>query len=79
MLMHLLVLKSGKNNCLTGELESSLASAPNIFFQWALKVAQKGEEKDKFDVVIDGLLYSAIEGADEGVPEDKRFSRNCQI
>ena len=68
---------------MTGELEGSLyialASAPNIFFQWALKIAQKGEEKDKFDVVIDVLLYSAIEGADEGVPEDKRFSRNCQI
>ena len=43
---------------------------PNTFFQGALKVARKCEEKDIFDVVVDGLLYSAIEGVLEGAPKD---------
>ena len=43
---------------------------PNIFFQGALKVARKCEEKDVFDVVVDGLLHSAIERVLEGAPKD---------
>ena len=39
---------------------------PKIFFQGKLKVAQNCEEKDIFDVVIDGLPDSAIEGVLEG-------------
>ena len=65
MLMHLLVYRSIKSNSLKGELKGSLyvqfKGAPKIFFQGALQVAQKREEKDIFDVVIDGLLSSAIE------------------
>ena len=41
-----------------------------VFFQGTLKVAQKCEEKDISDVVIDGLLYSVVEGVLEGVPRD---------
>ena len=39
---------------------------PKIFFQGILKIAQNCEERDIFDVVIDGLLDSAIEGVLEG-------------
>ena len=57
-----------------GELKGSLyvpfKGTPKIFFQGTLKVAQKCEEKDIFDVVIDGLLDRAIEGVLEGVPRD---------
>ena len=41
-----------------------------MFFYGALKVAQKSEEKDIFDVVINRLLDSAIEGVLEGAPRD---------
>ena len=57
-----------------GELKGSLyvpfKGTTKIFFQGTLKVAQKCEEKDIFDVVIDGLLGSAIEGVLEGAPRD---------
>ena len=36
------------------------------FFWGALRIAQKVEEKDTFDIVIDGLFDSVTEGADEG-------------
>ena len=55
---------------LKGSLYVGLEGAPKTFFQGALKVAQKCEEKDIFDVVIDGLLDSAIEGVLEGAPRD---------
>lgn len=49
-----------------GELQGSiyvgLEGTPEIFFQEALKIAQKGEEKDTLAVVIDGTHGSAIEG-----------------
>ena len=49
-----------------GELKGSLyvlfKGASKTFFQGALKVAQKCDEKDIIGVVIDGLLDSAIEG-----------------
>ena len=57
-----------------GELKGSLyvpfKGAPEIFFQGALKVALKCEEEDILDVVIDGLLDSAIEGVLAGTPRD---------
>ena len=56
MLMHLLVYKSAKINSMKGGLKGSLhvvfKSAHKIFFQGELKVAQKFEEKDTFDVLI---------------------------
>ena len=75
MMTHLLVYKSAKSNSVKGEFKCSiyvaLEGAPKIFFQGALKVAQKCEEKKyTFDVVIDGLLDSAIEGVLEGAPKD---------
>ena len=74
MLMHLLVCKSSKNNSLKGELKGSLnvafKSATKIFFQGTLKVGKKCKEKDSFEVVIDGLLDSAIESVLEGAPRD---------
>ena len=74
MLMHFPVYKSAKNISMKGELKGSLCvlfkGAPKIFFQGALKVAQKCEEKDIFDVVIDGLLDSAIEVILEGAHRD---------
>ena len=74
MLMHLLVYKSAKKNSMKGKLKGSLyvsfKGAPNIFFQGALKVAQKCEEKDRSDVVIDGLFDSAIDSVLEGTPRD---------
>ena len=64
--MHLLLHKRAKNNSMKGETEGSLyvpfKGVRKIFFQGAFKVAQKCEEKYIFDVVIDGLLESAIEG-----------------
>ena len=57
-----------------GELEGSfhvaLEGAPKIFFQGTLKITQKGEEKDTFDVVMDCMLDSAFEIALEGAPKD---------
>ena len=74
MLMHLLVYKSAENNSMKGELKGSLyvalEGAPKIFFQGALKIAQKCEETDTFDVVIDGLVDSEIEGVLVGAPKD---------
>ena len=66
MLMHLLVFKSAKNNSMKGEIKGSLY----VPFKGALKVVQKYEEKDIFDVVIDGLLDSAIEGILECAPRN---------
>ena len=72
--MHLLVYKSAENNSMKGELKGSLhvgiEGAPKIFFQGALKIAQKCEEKDTFDVVIDGLVDSEIESVLVGAPRD---------
>ena len=56
---------------LKGLLYVPFKDAPKIFFQGALKVAQKCEEKDIFDVVVNGLLDSAIEGVLEGAPRDE--------
>ena len=57
-----------------GELKNSLyipfKGTTKIFFQGTLKIAQKCEEKDIFDVVIDGLLDSAVEGVIESAPRD---------
>ena len=57
-----------------GELKGSLyvpfKRTPKIFLQGALKVAQKCEEKDIFDVVSDGLLDITTEGVLEGAPRD---------
>ena len=72
--MHLLLYKSAKNNSMKGKLKGSLyvpfKGTPEIFFQGTLKVAQKCEQKDIFDVVVDGLLDGAIEGVLEGAPRD---------
>ena len=74
MLMHLLVYKKAKNNSMKDKPKRSLyvpfKGTPKIFFQGPLKVAQKCEEKDIFEVVIDGLLDSAIEGVLEAAPSD---------
>ena len=74
ILMHLLVYQSTKSNSMKGELKGSLCvpfkGAPKIFFQGALRVAQKCEEKDIFDVLIDGLLDSATKGVLEGAPRN---------
>ena len=53
-----------------GSLYVALEGAPTIFFQGALKIAQKCEETDTFDVVIDGLVDSEIEGVLVGAPKD---------
>ena len=49
MVMHLLVYKSAKSYSMKGELKGSLyvpfKAVPKIFFQGALKVAQKCEKK----------------------------------
>ena len=70
MLIHLIAYNSAKNNSMKGERKGTLfvalEGAPKIFFQGALKVAQECEEKDTFDVFIDGILDSAIEGVIEG-------------
>ena len=55
---------------LKGSLYVGLEGAPKTFFQGALKVAQKCEEKDTSDVVIDGLTDSAIESVLEEAPKD---------
>ena len=56
---------------LKGSLHVAFKGAHKIFFQGAFKVAQKCEEKDTFDVLIDGLaLGSTIEGVLEGAPRD---------
>ena len=39
-------------------------------FREHFKIAQKGEEKDAFYVVIDGLLDSAVESVLEVAPKD---------
>ena len=74
MLMHVLVYKCAKIKSMKGELKSSLyvpfKGTPKIFFQGTFKVAQKCEEKDIFEVVIDCLLDSAIEVVLEGAPRD---------
>ena len=50
-----------------GSLYVALESAPKIFFQTALKIAQK---EDTFDIAIDCLLDSEIEGTGEVAPKD---------
>ena len=74
MLMHFLVHKNAKNNSMKGKNEGSLyvalEGAPKIFFKGVLKIPQKGEERDTFDVVIDVILDSAIESAGESAPKD---------
>ena len=55
---------------LKGSLYVSFKGTTKTFFQGTLKVAQKCEENDIFDVVIDGLLNSVVEGVLEGVPSD---------
>ena len=74
MLMHLLVHKSGQNNSLKDELDSSLyvalEGAHRFSFREHLKLHKKGEEKDIIDVLIDGLLDNAIESALEGASKD---------
>ena len=75
MLMHLLVYKSAKINSMKGGLKDSLhvafKGAHKTFFQGELKVAQKCEQKDTFDSLIDGLsLGNRIEGVLEGAPRD---------
>ena len=74
MLMHLFVYTSAKNNSMKRELKGllyvALEDVPQTFFQGALRVAQKSEEKDTFDVLIDSLLDNAIEGVFEDAPKD---------
>ena len=53
-----------------GSLYVPLKGTTKIFFQGTLKVPQKCEEKDIFDVAIHGLLDSAVEGVLEGTPRD---------
>ena len=55
---------------LKGSLYVTLEGVHKIFFQGALKFVQNCEEKDTFDVKIDGLRDSGIEGVLEGAPED---------
>ena len=58
------------NRELKGSLYVPFKGVPKSFFQGTLKVAQKCEEKVLFNVVIDGLLDSTIEGVLEGAPRD---------
>ena len=55
---------------LNGSLYVALEGVYKIFFQGALTFAQNCEQKDTFDVKVDGLLDSGIEGVLEGAPED---------
>ena len=72
--MHLLVYESAKNNSMKVNLRVHfmfhLKEQPRFSFREHLKL-QKCEEKDIFDVVIDGLLDSAVEGVLEGAPRDE--------
>ena len=62
--MQLLVQKSPQNNSIKGVLEEALyhalESAPKISLSEAQNIASKYEEKDAFDVAIDGSLDDAI-------------------
>ena len=75
-----------------GELKGSLyvlfKGAPKIFFQGALKVAQKCEEKDIFDVVKLFLIFqlflfmfnlSKIQVINRGSADWKERSQNYDI
>ena len=92
MMTHLLVYKSAKSNSVKGEFKCSiyvaLEGAPKIFFQGALKVAQKCEEKDIFDVVKLFLIFqlflfmfnlSKIQVINRGSADWKERSQNYDI
>ena len=59
MVMRLLVRKSSQNNSIKGIFEEtlwvSLEGAPKISLSEAQKIAKKCEQKDAFDVAVDGL------------------------
>ena len=89
--MHLSVKKSAENDLKKYEIERAsyvvLEGTPEISLQEAPKNAQKGEEKDVFDVAVNSPLDDAIDGAPEGTPEGatkdaptdlhKRCTRRC--
>ena len=62
--VQLLMQKSSQNNSIKGILEESLyhalESAPKISLSEARNIATKCEEKDAFDVAVDGSLDDAI-------------------
>ena len=64
MVVRLLVQKSSQNNLTKNILEEAfyvvLEVAPNISLSEAPKIAKKCEEKDAFDVAVDGSLDDAI-------------------
>ena len=55
---------------LEGALYVTLEGRAEVHLQGARKNAQIVEEKDTFDVAVDGLFCSAIEGTPEGAPKD---------
>ena len=68
MVVYLLVQKTAQNNSIKSELGEALyvalKEAPREFnFKKHEKIAKKIEEKDAFDVTVDGPLDSAIKGA----------------
>ena len=62
MLLHLLVDKNIQNDSINKEIVGWLY----VVLEGACKNAQKGEEKDAFNVAVDGLPDGAAEGACEG-------------
>ena len=64
MVVHLLVQQSAKKDSIKVELEKALyvalEAAPRISLNEARKIAKKCEEKDAFDVAVDGPLESQI-------------------
>lgn len=89
--MHLSVKKSAENDSIKYEIEGAsyvvLEGTPESSLQEAPKNAQKGEEKDVFDVAVNSPLDDAIDGAPEGTSEGatkhaptdlhKRCTRRC--
>ena len=65
--VRLLVQKSSQNNLIKGILEEALyvaiEGARKISLSEAQKIEKKCEEKDAFDVAVDGSLDDAIKGA----------------
>ena len=66
MVVRLSVKKSSQKNSIKGILEEAiyiaLEGVPNISLSEAQKNAKKCEEKDAFDVAVDGSLDDAIKG-----------------
>ena len=65
--------KGAENDSIKCELEGplyfTLKGVPKISLKVVLKNAQKNEEKDACDLIVDGLFCGAFDSAPEGVPK----------